>query len=589
MINYLIQIEKPIETTLNMPEDQEKTIQQALDLAFQYHTGGDLPKAEGIYQQILKCDANQPIALRLLGLIAHQVGKNDIAFYLISQALAIEPDYDEAYANLGIVLKQLGRTDEAVVSYNKALAIKFDDPETLNNLGNAFNSLGQLDEAITSYKNAISFKPDYVDAHFNLSSTLQKLGQLDEAVASYKKTILLKPNYVEAYINLGLVLKDLGQIDEALASCNKAIMIKPGFAEVYSNLGNILKELGQFDEAVSNYDKALTINPDLAEVHSNMGITLASLGQLDEALASLNRALVIKPDFGEARFSLGTLLYGCCEFKKAMEQFKLTNFGKSKSYLLKCLYELDEQSPFYDQLDDLINQGEFNSVIGSLCSRSEIRYGINRTNPFCNDPLKYVSQIDLTEQCDFNNIFVKTAKNILNDDTISYKSQSLLANGDQTAGNLLLLKIDFIEEIKRILDSEIEKYRLYFKDSEEGFLRHWPKEYNLHGWLISMKSGGELHPHMHEEGWISGSVYINVPSKVKADCGNLIVCIDDEKYATSAKTNSRKSIDVVTGSLCLFPASLLHYTIPFESEEERIVLAFDVIPKTVGQHTKSNN
>jgi len=31
-------------------------------------------------------------------------------------------------------------------------------------------------------------------------------------------------------------------------------------------------------------------------------------------------------------------------------------------------------------------------------------------------------------------------------------------------------------------------------------------------------------------------------------------------------------------SLCLFPASLLHYTIPFESEEKRIVLAFDVVP-----------
>jgi len=29
----------------------------------------------------------------------------------------------------------------------------------------------------------------------------------------------------------------------------------------------------------------------------------------------------------------------------------------------------------------------------------------------------------------------------------------------------------------------------------------------------------------------------------------------------------------------LFPASLMHYTIPFESEEERIVLAFDMREK----------
>jgi hypothetical protein len=135
-----------------------------------------------------------------------------------------------------------------------------------------------------------------------------------------------------------------------------------------------------------------------------------------------------------------------------------------------------------------------------------------------------------------------------------------------------------MEEIKRVLDSEIEKYRLYFKDSAEGFIRHWPKEYNLYGWLISMKSGGELRPHMHENGWISGSVYINVPSKSKIDSGNLVVCIDDEEYTTRANKTLKKSIDVVTGSLCLFPASLLHYTIPFESEEERIVLAFDVKP-----------
>jgi hypothetical protein len=35
----------------------------------------------------------------------------------------------------------------------------------------------------------------------------------------------------------------------------------------------------------------------------------------------------------------------------------------------------------------------------------------------------------------------------------------------------------------------------------------------------------------------------------------------------------------VTGSLCLFPSSLHHYTVPFEGKEDRIVLAFDVIPK----------
>ena len=93
-----------------------------------------------------------------------------------------------------------------------------------------------------------------------------------------------------------------------------------------------------------------------------------------------------------------------------------------------------------------------------------------------------------------------------------------------------------------------------------------------------MKSGGELRPHMHETGWISGTVYINVPPKSNVDSGNLVVCLGHEAYHSEGNKNCKKSIDVTTGSLCLFPASLLHYTIPFESEEERIVLAFDVVP-----------
>ena len=90
-----------------------------------------------------------------------------------------------------------------------------------------------------------------------------------------------------------------------------------------------------------------------------------------------------------------------------------------------------------------------------------------------------------------------------------------------------------------------------------------------------MDSGGELTPHMHERGWVSGSIYINVPPKSKKYSGNLVVGLEDGE---NAETDNTKSIDVVTGSLCLFPSSLLHYTIPFKSNEDRTVLAFDMIP-----------
>ena len=125
---------------------------------------------------------------------------------------------------------------------------------------------------------------------------------------------------------------------------------------------------------------------------------------------------------------------------------------------------------------------------------------------------------------------------------------------------------------------KLKKYKDRFSESGEGLIKDWPIDYSIYGWLVSMKSGGELSAHIHDTGWITGSIYINVPQKARKDSGNLVVTTDDTKHK-KGKTKNMKSIDVVTGSLCLFPSSLLHYTIPFKSNEDRIVLAFDVIPK----------
>ena len=73
-----------------------------------------------------------------------------------------------------------------------------------------------------------------------------------------------------------------------------------------------------------------------------------------------------------------------------------------------------------------------------------------------------------------------------------------------------------------------------------------------------MKSGGELQPHIHEDGWISGSVYINVPSKLKDNSGKLVLSLGEDKDVEDKKFNTKNIINVVTGSLVLFPVSYTH-------------------------------
>ena len=542
---------------------------------------GRLDEAEASCRQAIALKPDYAEVHNNLGITLQELGRLDEAEASYTQAIALKPDYAEAHNNLGITLQKLGRLDEAEASYTQAIALKPDYAEAHNNLGNTLKELGRLSEAEVSYRQAIVLKPDYAGAHYNLGNTLKELGRLEEALASYTQAIALKPDYAEAHNNLGGTLQELSRLEEAEASYKKAIALKPDYAGAHGNLGNTLKELGRLDEAEVSYRQAIVLKPDFAEAHSNLGNTLKELGRLSEAEVSYRQAIALKPDYAGAHSNLGNMYRELGRVEEAIASYtqaialKPEDF-KTHKQLLKCLFQQDKKSVFFDKLDYLINQDKASAIIGSLTCRSALKYGLEKPNLFCTKPLNYVLHNDLNTRYDFEKTFVKKAKSILNENRILNRRQSLLVNGNQTLGNIFDIKNDDTNEIQNIIRAEVEKYRAKFKKSEEGLIKKMPTEYSLYGWLISMKSGGELKPHIHENGWLSGSIYISVPRKLKVDSGNLVVALGEDNDATDSRINEKKTINVVTGSMVLFPASLTHYTIPFESEEDRIVLAFDV-------------
>jgi tetratricopeptide (TPR) repeat protein len=545
---------------------------------------GRLQEAEASYTEAIVLKPDFAKAHSNLGNTLQEQGRLEEAKASYTQAIALKPDFVEAHYNLGNTLQALGRLQEAEASYTEAIVLKPDFAKAHSNLGNTLQALGRLQDAEASYRQAIALKPDYAEAHSNLGNTLQQLGRLDESEASLKQAIALKPDYSEAHSNLGNTLQEQGRLEEAEASYRQAIALKPDYAEAHSNLGNTLQEQGRLEEAEASLKQAIALKPDYAEPHNNLGNTLKELGRLDEAEASHTQAIALKPDYAEAHYNFGTMLQEQGRLDEAEASYTQAialkpDYVEAHSNLLKCLYLQDKRSLFIDELDYLINQDKANAVIGSLTCRSALKYGLEKPNLFCREPLKYVLHIDMNTQYDFEEIFVEKARSILNENRISNRKQSLLVNGYQTSGNLFAIENSFTEKIQKAIRLEIEKYHINFKNSEEGLIKKWPTEYSLYGWLVSMKSGGEIQPHIHEEGWLSGSVYINIPRKSKADSGNLVVSLGEEKDATDTRINVEKIINVVTGSLVLFPASLTHYTIPFEAEEERIVLAFDVKQK----------
>ena len=575
---------------------------------------GRLEEAEASCRQALALKPDNPGIHSNLGNTLKELGRFEEAEASYRKSIALEPSYTDTYYNLGTLFTELGRLEEADSSYKKVLALepekfngvydrlgllsqmagKFEEAEAYYrkylsleptdtkahyNLGITLQELGRLREAEVSYIQAIELKSDFAEAQASLGNTLKKLGRLDDAEASLRLAVTSNPNFAEANNNLGNILQELGRLDEAETSYTQAIASKPHYFKAHCNLGVTLQKMCRFDEAEARYRKTIALKPDYAEAHNNLGATLQELGKIDEAEVCYRQAIALNPDFDDARYNLGVLLFLLKRYDMAAGQFGLVDIHLSKSFWLRCSYLEDSETIFFGKLNALIDQGLVNAVIGSISCSAEIKYGVRRVNPFCNEPLKYVVKTDLNELCDFDNIFVETAKDILTNKSVLYKEQNHLTNGIQTAGNFFAIETVFITKIESIIRAEIENYRINFEDSEEGFIKNWPISYDIYGWLVCMQSGGKLTPHMHDSGWITGSVYINVPTKSKTNSGNLVLCVGDQKNLLGAQKSQESIIDVVTGSLCFFPSSLRHYTVPFEEKEDRIVLAFDVIPK----------
>src|SRR5229473_3063447 len=249
------------------PERQPADEQFAV--ALRHHRAGRLIEAERLYRQICAADTNHVGSWHLLGVLAHQLGREDAAD-LIGRAVALKPEFAEAHNDLGVVL----------------------------------GAQGKLAEAIACFEHAASLKPNYAEARLNLANALQTLGRLDQAAATYEQVLAIDPKLGIAHYNLAATRKQQGSIEQAVAHYRRAVALMPNFAEAHNNLSNALRELSRLDEALAHYERALAIDPAFAPAHYNCGVALRSKGKIADARASFERALKIRPDFLEAKFAL---------------------------------------------------------------------------------------------------------------------------------------------------------------------------------------------------------------------------------------------------------------------------------------------
>ncbi|MBF0379517.1 MAG: tetratricopeptide repeat protein [Magnetococcales bacterium] len=290
------------------PEQTQTTVDEAYSQALEYFSSANYTKADQICTSIIHVFPNHIYAINLLGLIAQQYNRHDLAVEQFQRAININGNLALLYYNLGTSLYPLGRLDEVVEAQTKAIAIQPDYAEAYSSLGNTLIIQGMLDRAVECLQKAIAINPGFADAHSNLGNALLEQGKYEEAVDSYNRAIAINPNYAAAYYNIGNIKLEQNRLQEAVNNYQKAIAIKADYVEALLNLGVVLKKQDNLKEAASIFQKAIAIKPDFAEAYANLGLTLKEQGKLTEAIAILQKAIAFKPDYAQAHCNLGVIL-----------------------------------------------------------------------------------------------------------------------------------------------------------------------------------------------------------------------------------------------------------------------------------------
>ena len=444
--------------------------------------------------------------------------------------------------------------------------------------GNCYGAMGHFNQAILCYEEALKLKPDYVDAYNNMGMYLKEMGQLNKALMSFQKAIKLKPDYAFAHNNLGVYFYDLAQPKEAELSFNRAIKLKPDYAEAHNNLGNIFKDLGQIDDAILSYQKAIKLNPSFIDAYNNLGSIFNELGRNEEAVKCWGVARG-----GNNDYEKGLEMLQKKKFSEAIKYFETSHFGDWQEKVLECHYRAKEFDKFKEKIGK-ISQKNTSPFLATLSAHYAQNFKTKDPYNFCPSPLDFVCHEEIPELVENEGKLIQELIHDINTAGILKRKYQYLFNDspvEQSAGHLFRRPEKSFKKLSDALIKAIEKYFLRYKDEENEFILSFPKNINLcTAWYVKYFQGGHFTSHIHDYGWISGAVYLAIPKDSGSDGqdGAIELSSDGNEYPRLHDEFEKKVILPNVGDVIFFPSSVFHRTIPFNSKEERICIAFDVKP-----------
>ncbi|MFU8877486.1 MAG: tetratricopeptide repeat protein [Wenzhouxiangellaceae bacterium] len=600
---------------------------QSLLQAQRLLSGGRLDQASGIARQLVQQAPRSPDALQLLAMCQAQAGQIDEAEQSFRKALRYSSEHPLIMSNYAQMLRRAGRAEEALTLLQKATEKAPEFAPAWLGLGRAARACERNELAESALTRLVRLQPRSAPGWFELGRTLQALERYEAAHEALARAAELAPREPAYVFNLGVCERLLGQPEQALTCYRRAERLGLDKPELgHARVGALL-DCGQVHDAVEQTRALIRQHPDFTPAYETMADLLWEHGDEDspDPENMFQEAIRQRPGDQALRQSLAGFLVRARRHASALEVLEQLRAERDSPALQTLHANALDACGQRDRATDLYRQvharfGDSNSAFLNAYTRHLLRAGewkqaeqralaATRLAPEDQEAWAYLSTAwrllgDAREDwlCDYENaiVFLEVPTPDSYPDRARWLEaleqtldrmhqarrepiQQSLRGGSQTSGRLFGRTLESVTATQQSLTSTIERWlaELPKRDDHPFYQRNTGRIRYTGSWSVKLWSSGSHVSHIHPEGWISSAFYVALPPSVSQPARNpddTAGCIQFGQPPAELGLDlaPRRVIHPRTGHLALFPSYMWHGTFPFEDDQPRMTIAFDM-------------
>ncbi len=317
--------------------------------------------------EILKHVPKHPMAMLLLGASHRKIGNVSMAIQVLESLVAEQPYSAAAHYELGLALQLGDRPENAVAALRQAVALKPEFPDAWRTLGDVLMDGGDLSSADAAYARQLQASthdpqlmaaaaalcdnqiphaetllrdhlkrfPTDVAAIRMLAEVAGRLGRYNDAETLLNRCLELAPSFHGARHNYAIVLHRQNKFAQAINQIEQLSQVDPQNPSYHNLRAVLLARIGEYREAIAIYENILATYPLQSALWMSYGHALAAAGRDHESIEAYRRCIQLTSTNGEAYWSLAnlkTFRFHADELRAMREQLKRTDLKEEDRF-----------------------------------------------------------------------------------------------------------------------------------------------------------------------------------------------------------------------------------------------------------------